>query len=87
MMKIYLINFVPHGMQEGKIDSSTDYILAILYSLVPVFPLMQIELWFEPATDILEHCLVVNQNNYMATAKGCWLLYTCNRQTLQSMQA
>ena len=26
------------------------------------------------SNDILEHCLVVNQNNYMATAKGCWLL-------------
>ena len=26
------------------------------------------------SNDILEHCLVVNQSNYMATAKGCWLL-------------
>ena len=51
---------------------------------------MQIELWFEPGNeatvrnDILEHCLVVNQNNYIYGHSKRLLVidakYTCKRR-------
>ena len=38
------------------------------------------------SNDILEHCLVVNQNNYMATAKGCWLLMQNTHATVNTTE-